>query len=41
MANILIVDDATDILQVLGFVLKKQGHTVSAAMNGADAINRA
>ena len=38
MANILIVDDAVDITQILGFVLKKLGHTVIAAADGAEAL---
>ena len=41
MANILIVDDAPDIIQVLAFVLKKQGHLVVSAVNGTDALARA
>jgi len=38
MANILIVDDAADITMVLGFLLKKQGHTVTSAVNGTQAL---
>jgi CheY-like chemotaxis protein len=41
MAEILIVDDAEDILQVLGFVLKKQGHSVVAAVDGGQALAKA
>ena len=38
MADILIVDDAADIIQILGFILKKQGHTVISAADGAQAL---
>ena len=41
MANILIVDDAPDILQVLKFILKKQGHEVVTAENGQQALIKA
>jgi CheY-like chemotaxis protein len=38
MANILIVDDSPDILLVLGFLLKKQGHAVVTAEDGVQAL---
>jgi len=41
MANILIVDDSPDVLLVLGFLLKKQGHTVVSAEDGAQALTQA
>ena len=41
MAQILIVDDAPDIVQVLGFVLKKQGHVITSAGNAAEALSQA
>jgi two-component system, OmpR family, alkaline phosphatase synthesis response regulator PhoP len=39
--KILLVDDEQDILEFLGYTLKKEGYTVSTALNGKDAIELA
>jgi CheY-like chemotaxis protein len=38
MASILAVDDEQDILDLVKFTLEKQGHRVSLAQNGAQAL---
>ncbi len=38
MANILVVDDEKDIVDLLIFVLQKDGHNVSSASNGKEAL---
>ncbi|MFA6002476.1 MAG: response regulator [Elusimicrobiota bacterium] len=40
MAAILIVDDATEIVKLLRFILEKSGHTVSEATNGQAALEK-
>ena len=37
--KILLVDDEPDIVEFLGYNLKKEGYTVFAANNGKDAID--
>lgn len=37
-AKILLVDDEQDILEFVGYALKKEGFSVSTALNGRDAI---
>jgi len=39
--KILIVDDETDILEFVGYNLKKEGFTVYTAINGVEAIKKA
>jgi two-component system, OmpR family, alkaline phosphatase synthesis response regulator PhoP len=39
--KILIVDDETDILEFVGYNLKKEGFTIFTAINGLDAIKKA
>lgn len=39
MAHVLLVDDETDLLQLLEAVLVHEGHTVRTAQNGADALH--
>ena len=39
--KILIVDDETDILEFVGYNLRKEGYTVFTATNGRDAIRKA
>lgn len=41
MANILIVEDDKDLNQAYQMILKKDGHTVSAAVNGEEALQKA
>lgn len=41
LARILIVDDESDLLQVLQFVLEDEGYLVLTAANGADALELA
>jgi CheY-like chemotaxis protein len=41
MANILIVEDDKDLNQAYQMILKKDGHTVSAATNGEEALKQA
>ncbi len=36
--KILIIDDAQDIVQIIKFVLTKQGHVVSVAQSGQEAL---
>jgi DNA-binding NtrC family response regulator len=38
MANILVVDDETSILQVLSALLKKNGHSVTTCADGSEAL---
>lgn len=38
MGNILVVDDEPEIITLLRFLLEKEGHVVSAATNGQDAL---
>ncbi|MDD5628031.1 MAG: response regulator [Elusimicrobia bacterium] len=38
MGNILVVDDEPEIVTLLRFLLEKDGHRVSAATNGQDAL---
>ena len=40
MANVLIVDDESEIVTLLKFVLEKDGHAVSEASNGQVALER-
>lgn len=39
MAEILIIDDDTQLLQLLDVAFKKYGHTVTTAMNGKKALD--
>ncbi|OGR88795.1 MAG: hypothetical protein A3J74_04870 [Elusimicrobia bacterium RIFCSPHIGHO2_02_FULL_57_9] len=39
-ANILIVDDEKDVVSLVGFLLEKDGHKVSQAYNGAEALEK-
>ena len=41
MANILIVEDDKDLNQAYQMILKKDGHTVSSATNGEEALKQA
>lgn len=41
MANILIVEDDKDLNQAYQMILKRDGHTVSAAVNGEEALEKA
>ena len=38
MGNILVVDDEPEIVTLLRFLLEKEGHAVSAATNGQEAL---
>ncbi len=38
MAHILVVDDERDVVTLIKFLLEKNGHTVSTAYNGAEAL---
>lgn len=38
MAHILVVDDERDVVTLIRFLLEKNGHTVSTAYNGAEAL---
>ncbi len=38
MASILVVDDERDVVTLIKFLLEKDGHTVSTAYNGAEAL---
>lgn len=38
MAHILIVEDEQDVVTLIQFLLEKDGHRVSAAYNGAEAV---
>src|SRR5579885_475847 len=38
MARIMIVDDERDVVTLLTYLLEKDGHTVSAAYDGAQAL---
>ena len=40
MAHILVVDDDRDIVQLIKFLLEKDGHHVSVGYNGAEALER-
>jgi len=40
VAHILIVDDERDVVQLIKFLLEKDGHQVSTAHNGAEALER-
>ncbi len=39
MAKILVVDDEKDVVELLKFLLEKDGHQVSTAYNGREAID--
>lgn len=41
MSKILVVDDEKDVIELLKFLLEKDGYTVVTAYNGRDAIKRA
>ena len=41
MATVLVVDDVADIARLLSFTLKSQGHEVSTAYSGREALERA
>lgn len=41
MANILIVEDDQDLNQAYQMILKRDGHEVSSAMNGEEALKKA
>jgi DNA-binding response OmpR family regulator len=41
MARILVVDDDTELQQLLGYVLRREGHDVSEAATGEDALRLA
>ena len=38
--KILLVDDEPDILEIVGYHLKKEGYQISTASNGIEAINK-
>ena len=38
MAKILVVDDEKDVVELLKFLLEKDGHTVSTAFNGKEGL---
>ncbi len=38
MASILVVDDERDVVTLITFLLSKDGHSVSAAYNGAEVL---
>ncbi len=38
MAKILVVDDEKDVVELLKFLLEKDGHSVSTAYNGREAL---
>lgn len=38
MARVLVVDDERDVVTLIRFILEKDGHRVSAAYNGAEAL---
>ncbi len=40
MAKILVVDDEAPIAELLQFVLKRGGHDISVAVNGAEALEQ-
>ncbi|MGA2090708.1 MAG: response regulator [Endomicrobiales bacterium] len=40
MAKIMIVDDEKDVVDLLSFVLRKDGHEVVSACNGRDALEQ-
>lgn len=40
MARILIVDDESDIVTLLRFILEQDGHAVTAAIHGVDALSQ-
>jgi len=40
MATILVVDDSPVLQRVLGFTLKREGHTLVAALDGFEALER-
>ncbi len=39
--KILLVDDEPDILEIVGYHLKKEGYQISLASNGVEAVNKA
>ncbi len=41
MAKILAVDDSASMRQMVSFTLKQQGHNVTDAVDGQDALNKA
>lgn len=40
MAEIMIVDDERDVVTLIKFILQKDGHSVSEAFNGMEALQR-
>jgi two-component system alkaline phosphatase synthesis response regulator PhoP len=40
MARIMIVDDERDVVQLIRFLLEKDGHIVTTAYNGAEALEK-
>lgn len=40
MAHIMVVDDERDVVTLITFLLEKDGHKVSAAYNGAEALEQ-
>ncbi|MHB2026235.1 MAG: response regulator [Elusimicrobiota bacterium] len=40
MADILIVDDEKDVVSLIQFMLEKDGHSVSSAGNGVEALKK-
>ena len=38
MANILVVDDEKDVVELISFLLKKDGHNITTANNGVEAL---
>ena len=40
MAKVMIVDDDKDVIELLSFVLEKDGYTVFRAFNGRDALEQ-
>ena len=40
MAHIMVVDDEKDVVTLLKFVLEKDGHKVTEAYNGAEALQK-
>ncbi|PXF29701.1 Fis family transcriptional regulator [Pokkaliibacter plantistimulans] len=41
MSNILVVDDSSSLRSMVSFTLKQQGHSVTEAENGRDALSKA
>lgn len=40
MAQIMLVDDERDVVTLLKFILEKEGHSITAAYNGAEALEK-